>query len=117
MAEYFPASLVAKVSLPPEEGPYIFGMHPHGLLVFSSTLSFGTNGCNVDKIFPQIDIRVAVANVLFYIAHVRAEVLCWLLAAPMKHCYAVLDQKRIVLTLFWTTGLGLLRSQWRLDLS
>jgi 2-acylglycerol O-acyltransferase 2 len=63
-AEYFKSELVKTVNL--NEGPYIFGGHPHGILALSAPAMWGSEGSNLSKVFPALDVRVAVVNFAFY---------------------------------------------------
>jgi len=49
--------------LPPEKGPYIIGCFPHGVIPFSVSCNWFTNGTNIDETFPGLEWRVAILNI------------------------------------------------------
>jgi len=65
--EFFQAKLVKSAELHPEHGPFIFGVHPHGILALSAPAMFGSEGTGFSEKFLGIDIRLAVVNFAFYI--------------------------------------------------
>ncbi|SPQ96490.1 unnamed protein product (mitochondrion) [Plasmodiophora brassicae] len=52
-ASFFPVRLVKTADLPPDR-PYIFGIHPHGIIGVSAFANFGTEGTGFSKQFPGI---------------------------------------------------------------
>jgi 2-acylglycerol O-acyltransferase 2 len=53
-AQYFPVTLHKMVDLPPEQGPYLFLYHPHGVIGMGSNAALNTNGCDFERVFPGI---------------------------------------------------------------
>jgi len=60
--QYFPVRVVKTAELPPEEGPYMIGCFPHGILPFSIMCNWLTNGSNMDETFPGLKYRTAILN-------------------------------------------------------
>lgn len=53
-SNYFPMQLVKTVDLPTDKN-YLFCVYPHGVLSISSFITFCTEACDFEKIFPKID--------------------------------------------------------------
>ncbi|KAL3145161.1 hypothetical protein ABBQ38_001761 [Trebouxia sp. C0009 RCD-2024] len=56
-AAYFPAKLHKTADLDPA-GTYLFACHPHGIVSFSSWLSFATEGTGFQNLFPGLKMHV-----------------------------------------------------------
>jgi len=69
--EFFSADLVRTVPLDPKRGPFILGVHPHGILALSAPAMFGSEATGFSEKFPGIDLRVAVVNFAFYMPVAR----------------------------------------------
>lgn len=63
-AEYFPIRLIKTVDIPSDRN-YIFGLHPHGILSFSHSTNFLTEGTNFSKLFPGIIPHLVTINMQF----------------------------------------------------
>mmetsp|Transcript_102988 Transcript_102988/g.291725 ORF Transcript_102988/g.291725 Transcript_102988/m.291725 type:complete len:351 (+) Transcript_102988:98-1150(+) len=75
-ARYYGARLVRTAKLPPTVAdgaakPYIFGVHPHGILAVSTWLNFCTDGTGFSAAFPGIDVRTAIVDFPFRIPLMR----------------------------------------------
>ena len=68
-AAFFSAELIKTTDL--SNGPYLFGVHPHGILALSAPAMFGSEATGFNEIFPNVDIRVAVVNAAFKIPIAR----------------------------------------------
>ena len=76
VAKYFPAQLIKTAPLPPEDGPFLFGYHPHGVISAGALLNFGTNATGFETLFPGVSVHVLGAKALFRVPFFRE----WLLA-------------------------------------
>ncbi|XP_034972276.1 2-acylglycerol O-acyltransferase 2 [Zootoca vivipara] len=64
MKDYFPATLVKTAELDPAKN-YIFGFHPHGVLVAGAFLNFCTEATGFSKIFPGLTPHLMMLNLWF----------------------------------------------------
>jgi len=64
---YYPVKLQRTVPLPPEEGPYIFVCHPHGIVGIAPMSNLGTYGTGFDKLFPGVPVHLLGHRVIFRI--------------------------------------------------
>lgn len=71
MASYFPVSLTKTADLPPENGPYVFGYHPHGFLSVGAFINFATDATNFSELFPGIDVRILTLRMNFFVPFLR----------------------------------------------
>ncbi|KAI6213474.1 hypothetical protein M3Y94_00154900 [Aphelenchoides besseyi] len=74
MASYFPMKIIKTASLPPDRN-YIVGAHPHGILSFSTFLTFCTEACGFNVLFPGLERRFAVTLAVQYWFPIRRELL------------------------------------------
>lgn len=72
---YFPVTLRATAPLPPEEGPYIFACHPHGILGISHMTNFGTEATGFNETFPGVPVHLLGHRAFFRIPFLREWVL------------------------------------------
>ncbi len=79
--QYFPLKLYKTAPLPPGV-PYVFGVHPHGVIAVSAMGGFGTDLCGFSKLFPGVDVHLLGLKVLFYIPFFREFVLAHGHATP-----------------------------------
>ncbi|OTF78832.1 hypothetical protein BLA29_009837, partial [Euroglyphus maynei] len=63
-AEYFPITLIKTADLS-ANGKYLFGLHPHGILCFSHSVNFLTEGTNFSELFPGIRPHLVTVNLQF----------------------------------------------------
>lgn len=49
---YFPIRIIKTVELPPDKGPYMCLLHPHGIFCFAGFIGFVTNGAGYDDLYP-----------------------------------------------------------------
>ncbi|XP_061485622.1 2-acylglycerol O-acyltransferase 2 [Rhineura floridana] len=70
MKDYFPITLVKTVELDPAKN-YIFGFHPHGILVAGAFLNFCTEATGFSKIFPGLTPYMMMLNVWFRVPFFR----------------------------------------------
>lgn len=76
MWNYFDLKLVKTTDLPPSR-PYVFGVHPHGILPFGCMVALGYEHPNgFSALFPGINFRVLAATFAFYIPIYR-DILLW----------------------------------------
>lgn len=54
LAEYFPAKLIKTCDLPADRN-YLFGVHPHGILCFSTLINCCTQGTRFSQLFPGLE--------------------------------------------------------------
>ncbi|XP_015683120.1 2-acylglycerol O-acyltransferase 2-A-like [Protobothrops mucrosquamatus] len=64
MKDYFPISLVKTADLDPSKN-YIFGFHPHGVVLIGGTINFSTEATGFSKHFPGLKPHPMMLNVLF----------------------------------------------------
>ncbi|XP_033001631.1 2-acylglycerol O-acyltransferase 2 [Lacerta agilis] len=64
MKDYFPATLVKTVELDPAKN-YIFGFHPHGVLVAGAFLNFCTEATGFSRLFPGLTPHLMMLNLWF----------------------------------------------------
>ncbi|XP_077197345.1 2-acylglycerol O-acyltransferase 2 [Paroedura picta] len=70
MRDYFPITLVKTVELDPTKN-YIFGFHPHGVLVAGAFLNFCTEATGFSKIFPGLTPHLMMLNLWFRVPFFR----------------------------------------------
>ena len=54
-----------------KDNQYLFAAHPHGVLPFGICLNIGTNACDIDKLFPQIQFRGVAVSCCYIIPFYR----------------------------------------------
>ena len=54
LADYFPVKIIKTAELNSENGNYLLGSHPHGILCSGAFLSFATDGAGWSKNFPNL---------------------------------------------------------------
>lgn len=59
------------VILPPDEGPYIFANHPHGIIGVAPMTNFGTSVSGYEDLFPNIRVHLLGATSMFRIPFFR----------------------------------------------
>ncbi|PSC70847.1 Diacylglycerol acyltransferase [Micractinium conductrix] len=74
VAAYFPARLHKTADLPPHR-PYVFVMHPHGILSFSAWLTFATEALGFDRLFPGIRAHILTLRINFRTPFLREYLL------------------------------------------
>ncbi|XP_077556828.1 2-acylglycerol O-acyltransferase 2-like [Haemaphysalis longicornis] len=62
---YFPVQLVKTCDLPADRN-YLFGYHPHGLMVMGGACVFASDATNFRQLFPGIRTHLLALQVLFY---------------------------------------------------
>lgn len=70
---YFPATLRRTTKLDPKK-KYVFGWHPHGILILSRIHTYGGNW---EALFPNVKFRVLGATPMFYVPGCR-EICLWM---------------------------------------
>ena len=70
---YFPATLRRTKKLDPQK-KYVFGWHPHGILILSRIHTYGGNW---EALFPGVAFRVLGASPMFYVPGCR-EICLWM---------------------------------------
>jgi hypothetical protein len=71
---YFPCTLKRTKALPSHGKKYVFGWHPHGILILSRIHAYGGVW---ESLFPGIDFRVLGATPMFYVPGCR-EICLWM---------------------------------------
>ncbi|KAI8823351.1 diacylglycerol acyltransferase [Fimicolochytrium jonesii] len=71
LLSYLGATLHREAELDPAKGPYLLGIHPHGVLCYSGFLNIITDVGGFPTLFPHIDRRVAVLSLVFQLPIVR----------------------------------------------
>uniref|UniRef100_A0A8D0BI69 Acyltransferase n=1 Tax=Salvator merianae TaxID=96440 RepID=A0A8D0BI69_SALMN len=74
MRDYFPVKLVKTADLDPGKN-YIFGFHPHGVLVAGAFLNFCTEATGFSKIFPGLTPHMMLLNLWFRVPFFRDYVM------------------------------------------
>ncbi|XP_007441625.1 2-acylglycerol O-acyltransferase 2-A-like [Python bivittatus] len=64
MKDYFPITLVKTAELDPAKN-YIFGFHPHGILVAGAFVNFCTEATGFSKLFPGLTSHMMMLNLWF----------------------------------------------------
>uniref|UniRef100_A0A670XWM7 Acyltransferase n=1 Tax=Pseudonaja textilis TaxID=8673 RepID=A0A670XWM7_PSETE len=64
MKDYFPITLVKTVDLDPCKN-YLFGFHPHGILVAGAFVNFCTEATGFSKLFPGLTPHMMMLNLWF----------------------------------------------------
>jgi len=75
LVDYFPIQLIKTAEIDPKKN-YIFGYHPHGILVFGGIGAFGSEWVGFNEMFPGIKPTLCTLNFSF----------CW----PFLRDYAIL---------------------------
>ncbi|CAD7974633.1 unnamed protein product [Amoebophrya sp. A25] len=75
MAAYFPCTLYKTAPLPAENGPYLFGMHPHGLIPCTAVTIFASEATGWSKMFPGLNVHFCVLDCMFLIPFMREQFL------------------------------------------
>ncbi|XP_066476990.1 2-acylglycerol O-acyltransferase 2 [Tiliqua scincoides] len=70
MKDYFPVTLVKTAELDPAKN-YIFGFHPHGVLVAGAFLNFCTEATGFSKIFPGLTPHLMMLTLWFRVPFFR----------------------------------------------
>ncbi|KAI6199704.1 Acyltransferase [Aphelenchoides besseyi] len=94
MASYFPMKIIKTASLPPDRN-YIVGAHPHGILSFSTFLTFCTEACGFNVLFPGLERRFAVTLSVQYWFPIRRELLLFTISA-IEHVLQMSDKGTVV---------------------
>jgi 2-acylglycerol O-acyltransferase 2 len=98
VAEYFPVTLVKTVDLSPDDSPYLFLYHPHGVISMGMGAALATNGCRFDRAFPGIVRHGVTLNASFLVPFLRE----WMLALG----YVSADRETLARKLLPTAGGG-----------
>ncbi|TPX67531.1 hypothetical protein SpCBS45565_g03683 [Spizellomyces sp. 'palustris'] len=69
--DYFPQELHKEADLDPENGPYLMGLHPHGIICYSHFVNVLTDVTGFKSLFPSIDRRIATLNIIFLFPFIR----------------------------------------------
>ncbi|XP_020665348.3 2-acylglycerol O-acyltransferase 2 [Pogona vitticeps] len=64
MRDYFPVTLVKTADLDPTQN-YLFGFHPHGVLVAGAFINFCTEATEFSKIFPGLSPHLMMLGLFF----------------------------------------------------
>jgi len=56
--EYFPSKLIKTADLDPSK-PYLFGLHPHGIISYSAQANFSNDYSDFANLFPGVKLRTA----------------------------------------------------------
>ncbi|KAJ2996938.1 Diacylglycerol O-acyltransferase 2 [Globomyces sp. JEL0801] len=66
LRDFFPIRLKKTVDLDPSRN-YIFGYHPHGVIVLGAFVNFGTDANDVSRLFPGVHIRLLTLGMNFHV--------------------------------------------------
>ncbi|XP_042315776.1 2-acylglycerol O-acyltransferase 2 [Sceloporus undulatus] len=83
MRNYFPITLVKTVDLDPTKN-YIFGFHPHGVLVAGAFINFCTEATGFSKLFPGLNPHLMLLDLWFRAPFFRDYVMSGGLVASEK---------------------------------
>eukprot|EP00929_Paragymnodinium_shiwhaense_P013301 TRINITY_DN12116_c0_g2_i1.p1 TRINITY_DN12116_c0_g2~~TRINITY_DN12116_c0_g2_i1.p1 ORF type:complete len:358 (+),score=33.06 TRINITY_DN12116_c0_g2_i1:108-1076(+) len=78
--------LIPTVKLKPDDGPYIFVCHPHGIIGVAPMSHFGTNVTNFEETFPGVPVHLLGHNAIFRIPFFREWCLLHGHATVEKQC-------------------------------
>ncbi|XP_062983826.1 2-acylglycerol O-acyltransferase 2 [Elgaria multicarinata webbii] len=84
MKNYFPVTLVKTVALDPTKN-YIFGFHPHGVLVAGAFINFCTEATGFSQLFPGLTPYMLMLNIWFRIPFFRDYLMSGGLIPSDKH--------------------------------
>ena len=93
---YFQLNIICESAIDEQQGPVLMGFHPHG--IYPLTTFWGTRGPSFRAAFPNLEVDVCGASVMFNCPVLR-EILLWsggreVSAASIRHC---LHQRRSIL--------------------
>ncbi|KAI8904626.1 diacylglycerol acyltransferase-domain-containing protein [Powellomyces hirtus] len=71
MRDYACAQLHKDAEVDPKAGPFLMGLHPHGILCYSHFVNVITDVSGFPELFPNIERRVAVLDLLFRLPILR----------------------------------------------
>lgn len=81
--DYFPLSLVKTVDLDPKKN-YIFGFHPHGVLVAGAFGNFCTEATGFSRLFPGLTSHLLMLPFWFRVPFFRDYIMCGGLVSSCK---------------------------------
>jgi len=90
---YFPIRLVKTSELDPDKN-YILGSHPHGLLASGCFGAFATEGADVSKVFPGLEVHVHTLAVNFWFPLNREWILGLGAASASRESISYLQSKK-----------------------
>jgi len=64
-SRYVPTSLIRTAPLDPEAGPYIFVIHPHGIIGVAGMTHFGTEATGFSEKFPGVPVHLLGHSAIF----------------------------------------------------
>ncbi|XP_072428879.1 2-acylglycerol O-acyltransferase 1-like [Chiloscyllium punctatum] len=81
--DYFPIHLVKTMDLDPQYN-YLFGYHPHGVLVAGAFGNFGSEATGFQKLFPGLTSYLCILPVWFKLPFYRDYIMCAGLVSCVK---------------------------------
>lgn len=91
--EYFPITLVKTVDLDPKNN-YLFGFHPHGVLVAGGFGNFCTEATGFSKLFPGLIPHLLMLPFWFRVPFFRDYIMCGgLVSSDKRSASHILSQK------------------------
>ncbi|KAM8778374.1 2-acylglycerol O-acyltransferase 2-like [Rhynchonycteris naso] len=81
--DYFPISLVKTTELDPSHN-YLFGLHPHGVLVIGAFSNFCTEATGFSRIFPGLCPHLLMLPCWFHLPFFRDYIMCSGLVSSSK---------------------------------
>ncbi|XP_017538007.1 2-acylglycerol O-acyltransferase 2 [Pygocentrus nattereri] len=75
MRDYFPIQLVKTADLDPRQN-YVFGFHPHGILVAGAFTNFCTQATGFSKLFPGLESHLLMLPLWFRAPFFRDYIMC-----------------------------------------
>ncbi|KAI7868108.1 diacylglycerol acyltransferase type 2A [Spinellus fusiger] len=92
-ADYFPVRITKEADLDPTKN-YIFGYHPHGIIVFGAAAGFMAEGAGFSKLYPGITASLLTLSTNFKIPFQREYLLSMgLCSVSRKSCKYILQSK------------------------
>ncbi|ORX88345.1 diacylglycerol acyltransferase [Basidiobolus meristosporus CBS 931.73] len=89
---FFPIRVVKEADLDPKHN-YLFGYHPHGIIAVGAWGAFGTEGAQISKIFPGLNIRLLTLDTNFNVPFYRDLLMAFGLASVAKEsCNNILQK-------------------------
>lgn len=81
--DYFPIQLVKTCDLPADRN-YLFGYHPHGIMVAGGVCNFATDATNFRQLFPGIRTHLTTLQIQFHLPFQRDLLLAGGVSSPSR---------------------------------
>lgn len=70
-SRYVPTTLIRTVPIEADKGPYIFVIHPHGIIGVAGMTHFGTESTNFSELFPGVPVHLLGHSAIFRVPFFR----------------------------------------------